>query len=357
MLQPVVSLLKNKLTIMKTKSFPLLFALLFTAYSAFSQSAKIDSAGFFSDDAVIKMTLSTDIRTLIAQKMKMKEQPGSVTMTMPDGSVFTGNVQVRARGKTKKETCNMPPLMLVFKNPASPLHPLEKLKLVCGCGTSADEERLVLKEYLVYKIFNFITEKSFRVRLVHITYEDNKGKRKPFTQYGFFIEDVDAMAKRNGCKELNNVAIKTPNANREQMALVDIFQYMIANTDWSVPNNHNIKLIQQRKAPDTAPYVVPYDFDYCGLVNAYYAVPAEILNIEKVTQRLYRGYPRSMEELQAAIAVYINQKENIYKMINGFEPLSEKYKKEVIAFLDDFYKIISDNKRVQTEFIDKARSN
>lgn len=331
--------------------------LLVAVSGAVSQTEKIDSASFFMDEAVIKMTLSTDMRNLIAQKLKMQDQPAKVTITMPDGTSYSGDVKVRARGKTKKQTCNMPPLMVTFKNPGSPLHPLEKLKLVCGCGTSADEERLVLKEYLVYKIYNFITDKSFRVRLAHITYEDNKGKRKPFTQYGFFIEDVDAMAKRNGCKELNNVSFKIPQVNREQMALVDIFQYMIANTDWSVPNNHNIKLIQQRKAPETPPYPVPYDFDYCGLVNAYYAVPAEILNIEKVTDRLYRGFPRSMEELQQAIAVFNQQKENIYKMINSFEPLAERSKKEVIAYLDDFYKIINDKNRVQQEFIDKARKN
>src|ERR1041385_40117 len=110
------------------------------------------------------------------------------------------------------------------------------------------------------------------------------------------------------------------------MAIVDIFQYMVGNTDWSVPNYHNIKLIRKKNADDSPPYVIPYDFDYCGLVNAYYAVPAEILGIEKVTDRKYRGFPRSMEELQQAISIFNKQKENIYKLITGFEPLPEKNK-------------------------------
>ena len=43
---------------------------------------------------------------------------------------------------------------------------------------------------------------SFRVRLVNIDFIDSEGKKKPINQYGFMIEDVDDMAKRNGCREL-----------------------------------------------------------------------------------------------------------------------------------------------------------
>ena len=342
---------------MKIKSFLFFFLMLFILLKAFPQSATIDDKGFFTDEKVIKMTLSTDMKNLIAKKMKMEEQPATVTFTLPDGASYTGNVNVRARGITRKETCNMPPLMVNFKATETPLSSLEKLKLVCGCSASSEEERLLLKEYLVYKIYNFISDKSLRVRLAYITYEDSKGKRKPFSQYGFFIEDIDVMAKRNGCKELNNIAVNQRDTEREHMALVDIFQYMIGNTDWSVPNYHNIKLIQKRGESSSAPYAIPYDFDYAGLVNAYYAVPSEILNIEKVTDRLYRGYPRSMEELQIAIAVFNKQKEGIYKMIASFEPLTDRYKKEVTDYIDEFYRIINDNKRVQYEFIDNTRKN
>ena len=342
---------------MKSRFGFLAIALLLIAFNAFTQNAKIDSVAFFTNDKVIKMTLSTDLKALIANKMKMQDQPAKITMQMPDNTSFTSDVNIRARGLTRKETCNMPPLMINFKSSVSGLSPLDKLKLVCGCSTSAEEERLALKEYLVYKIFNQLTEMSFRVRLVHITYEDSKGKRKPFTQYGFFIEDVDVMARRNGCRELNKIAFAQSAINRENMAQVDIFEYMIGNTDWSVPNYHNIKLIRKRNDENAPPYAVPYDFDYSGLVNSYYAVPSELLSITKVTDREYRGFPRSMEVLQQATSVFLSKKENIYKLIADFEPLTDKYKKEVTDYLNDFYKIISDNKQVQREFINKARVN
>ena len=335
----------------------LLFFLLIGFINISSQSAKVDSVAFFKDAGIINMTLSTDMKGLIANKMKMQDQPATITIHFPDSSKFSGNMNVRARGLTRKETCNMPPLMVDFKSSSSGLSSLNKLKLVCGCSTSSEEERLALKEFLIYKIYNQLTDISFRVRLAYITYEDSKGKRKPFSQYGFFIEDVDVMAKRNGCREVNKIVFSSNATQRDQMTLVDIFEYMIGNTDWSVPNYHNIKLVRRRDAENSPPIVVPYDFDYAGLVNAYYAVPNEILNIEKVTDRLYRGFPRSMEELQQAISVFMNQKEKILKLVADFEPLSEKYKKEVTDYLNDFYKIIGDPKQVQKIFIDNARKN
>ena len=74
------------------------------------------------------------------------------------------------------------------------------------------------------------------------------------------------------------------------MTLVAIFQYMIGNTDFGVSANHNIILMQSAKDSTAKPIVVPYDFDYAGFVDAYYAVPNEGLPIENVRQRLYRGY-------------------------------------------------------------------
>ena len=303
------------------------------------------------------MNLTTDLKNLLARKMKMQDQPATITIHFPDSSTFSGNVFVKARGVTRKETCTMPPLMVGFKSSASPLSSLNKLKLVCGCSASSNDEQMVLKEYLVYKIYNLLTDMSFRVRLVNITYKDSRGKRKTFSQYGFFIEDVDVMAKRNSCREVNKIAFNQTETNPEQMSLVDIFQFMVGNTDWSVPNYHNIKLIRKRNAEDAPPYVVPYDFDYCGLVNAYYAVPSELVNIKKVTEREYRGFPRSMQELQQAISIFIKQKENIFKLITDFEPIAEKYKRELTDYLNAFYVIISDNKMVQREFIDNARKN
>ena len=324
---------------------------------AFSQTARIDSVKIFTDDKPIEMTLTTDYKKLLADKLKMTVQPATVTFRFPDSSTYTGSVDINARGITRKESCTVPPILLNFKNSSSDaMRSLHKVKMVCGCASGSSDEQLALKEFLTYKIYNLLTDMSFRVRLVHVTYEDSKGKAKTYSQYGFLIEDVDAMAKRNKCKETEKIAFATESTQRDQMTLVALFQYMIGNTDWSVPNYHNIKLMTLKAEPNSLPYVIPYDFDYAGLVNAYYAVPAEELQLSSVTERAYRGFARSMEELQETIKLFNDQKENINNLITNFEPLTSRSKKEMTAYLEEFYKIINSKSSVETEFIKRARS-
>jgi hypothetical protein len=130
---------------------------------------------------------------------------------------------------------------------------------------------------------------------------------------------------------------------------------MIGNTDWSVPNNHNIKLLRLKKDSTALPYPIPYDFDYSGFVNADYAVPDEMMGIESVVERVYRGFPRTMEELEAGIAVFNKHKPAIDALIANAELLSAYLKKDISSYVNDFYKIINNSKEVKRIFIENAR--
>jgi hypothetical protein len=191
---------------------------------------------------------------------------------------------------------------------------------------------------------------------MQINFTDSEGKRKPYTSYGFFIEDVDDMAKRNGCRELEIKKLHTERTNRKFMTLVAMFEYMIGNTDWSVPGDHNIKLIQVRDSTNSMPYAIPYDFDYSGLVNAEYAVPDEQLGTTSVRERVYRGFPRTQEEIQEASQVFLSKKQEIYDLIRNFPQLDKRDKDDMIKFLDEFYQVVSDPRRANREFIENARS-
>jgi hypothetical protein len=244
---------------------------------------------------------------------------------------------------------------LNFHNNTSPkFYPLNSLKMVCTCYENSNGDQLLLKEYLVYKMYNLITEKSFRVRLLNLSYED-VNKKKTYDGHAFLIESDKAMAKRNGCVELKNTRSHAEYTNRDQMTIFAIFQYMIGNTDFGISANHNIILIQPAKDSTARPIVIPYDFDYAGLVDAYYAVPNEGLEIENVRQRLYRGFVRTEDELNAAIAIFNKQKENIYSLVNHFDPLTEKNRKNITDYLDDFYKTINNSSQVKKLFIEQAR--
>src|SRR5205085_7276423 len=182
--------------------------------------------------------------------------------------VISEPIRLSARGEFRRTECFVPSIKLDFKSDSSPkLSPLNKLKLVVGCGARADDEKLLLKEFLIYKIYNLLTEKSFRVRLLHINYKDTRDKIKAYSQYGFLIEDVDKMAKRNNCAEVEKTVFRSERTDRDQMTLVAIFEYMIGNTDWSVPNYHNIKLMRPKSDSISFPYVIHYDFDFAGLLD------------------------------------------------------------------------------------------
>jgi hypothetical protein len=325
--------------------------------SIFLHAQSIDSVQFFIDENPLQATLATDINKLLNEKMKDNYfQQATFACTLPDSSTVSEEIRINARGIFRRNYCFMPPLRLSFHNATSPrLYSLNTLKLVCPCRTNVQYEQLLLKEFLIYKMFNLLTDKSFRVRLLQLTYKDTRGKKKPFTQYTFFIENVDAMAKRNRCKEWKNGKIHTENTNRGQMTLVAVFQYMIGNTDWAIPNQHNVKLIYSKKDSIAKPYVVPYDFDYAGLVNAEYAIPDPLLGTESVLERVYRGFPRTTSELQDVFDIFNQQKEKIYALIKNFEPLSSQNKKEMISYLDDFYETINNSRKAEAIFVDDAR--
>ncbi len=327
---------------------------------ASAQSPVIDKKKFFKNEEVIEMTLVADFKKLIQGKFKKgfesKYYPATITFLFPDSIQVTNEIEIRPRGKLRREVCYMPPLLLNFKTAKSvAFKKLGQLKLVLPCGNSEYDEQLILKEYLVYKIYNLLTEKSFRVRLVRMAYSDINEKMKPQLFYAFFIEDVDDMARRNKCIEIQPARPHIEATNRKQTTLQSLFQYMIGNSDWALPVYHNVKLIRSKKDSLSRPFVVPYDLDYCGLVNARYAVPPESLPIKSVRERFYFGFPRTMEELQSALEIFRQQRKEIDSLILNFEPLSTQNKKEMIKYLDEFFEITEKERSVRELFINHAR--
>jgi len=89
-------------------------------------------------------------------------------------------------------------------------------------------------------------------------------------------------------------------------------------------------------------------------VNTSYAVPDEKLGIESVRERLYRGLPRTMDEVNEALDIFKKQKENIYTLIEKFDLLTSNSKKDIISYLDEFYDQISKPQKVKEIFIQNA---
>lgn len=319
---------------------------------AFSQEA----AGLFDSEDPLDLTLEADLKPIFKDTDEERtDQPGRLWYLDQQGDSVLLDVGLKTRGYYRRLylDCNVPPLRLNLKKKQvkdTVFDGQDKLKLVTHCkdGSTAYQQ-YTLKEYLIYKIYNLLTENSFRVRLVRMTYVDTADRRDPVTKYGFLIEDEDLLAERLGGRILQGGIVHQERTDREQATRLAIFQYMVGNTDWSVPGHHNIKLVFT--GPKIPPLSIPYDFDFAGLINASYAKPDPRLRIGSVRERLYRGYCRTEEEFQAAFAPFNAQKDAIYALFRGFEYLEEKAKDRALDYLDGFYETINRPKSVRREFL------
>ena len=339
------------------KIFSSLFIVLLFTLSSFAQ--KVDKVKFFEEESIVTANIEFDMKDLLAKKALDRYLPGTMTMTFKDGSTATQKMEVTARGNFRRESCFMPGLKINFrKDSTGALSKLKETKLTNGCSPGDDPGQLVVKEFLAYKIYNILTDMSLRVRFMNISFKDVSGKRKPYTQYGFLIEDIDDMAKRNKMVEVEGTQYYTEQTNRDQMTLVTLFQYLIGNTDWSVPAYHNIKLIGPKEDKNVRPYVVAYDFDICGLVDPPYATIDEQLQdkISSVRERLNRGFPRTMEELKIAVKLYNDRKEKIISLVKNNEFLSSRNKSNTVQYIEDFYKTINDDRELKRIFVDGGRT-
>jgi hypothetical protein len=64
-----------------------------------------------------------------------------------------------------------------------------------------------------------------------------------------------------------------------------------------------------------------------------------------------------MDELEMVIEIFLKKKNEVWALVNNCSWLSNKYKKEVIGYMESFYKVIETKSLVKYTFIDNARTN
>jgi hypothetical protein len=256
------------------------------------------------------------------------------------------NIEIRTRGSFRKESvnCNFPPLRLRFTKEESVntiFQGLKTVDMVTHCQNDLKEyEQYLLQEYLIYRCFNILTEMSFRVRLLRVTYSDTQTEGRTIEKFSFLIEDRDAMAERNSGTILNTSIANPARVDQDQFTLVSFFEYMIINSDWSLPIMHNIEVISTDYFE--APYPVPYDFDWSAVINIPYMVPGIGNKAEELKVREYKGACRSNKEFREIVDLYNEKRMEIYQLYLDFEQLEDSYKQLIFIDYNDFYSIIND---------------
>jgi len=343
---------------MKRVLFILLIATITSSLPAFCQKNIADTTmsavdtlnkdfGLFSNDEILHLALRFDLRTYSSKKPTEEYLPAVLTYFVTDKDSINKQIKLRSRGIMRNGICDFPPIMLNLKNSGirDGDKKIEKIKLVTHCDYG--NENYLFMEYLVYKLYNVLTDNSFRVRLAKIEYINTAKKGKSISTYCFLIEPLNLLAERVGSSPVASLTLSQMNIIPSIMDRMAIFNYMIGNTDWSVPNQHNCKILTGRdfNYPGLG-VIIPYDFDYAGIINTDYAVPFDGLGLKSVLERRYLGACRTKEEYITALLEFKEKKSQLYRVIEEFPLLNEKVKKEMTKYLDSFYDDVEKDNRV-----------
>ncbi|MEJ2237859.1 MAG: hypothetical protein P8X82_06140 [Gemmatimonadales bacterium] len=306
-----------------TRTIPLVLMALVNGTALAAQDTDSAKTGanqvLFESEDPLTLTIEAPLETIFKEReQESSYHPGAMILENADGSRSSLDIEVKTRGKFRLNRRN--------------------------CG----------------RTYNLLTDMSFRVRLARINYVDTDEDRDPITKYAFFIEDDELMAARNGW-DLLQVPVVPPVAyKQDQLNLAEVFQFLAGNTDWDAfkgpPDEidccHNVKVIGNPQGPV---FPVPYDFDWTGMVSARYAKPDPSLSIRTVRQRLYRGVCLVRDQLSSTIPAFEQQKEAIYGLYQNQEGLEEKQIERSVDYLDDFYEIVGDPKKVERNMYDRCR--
>jgi hypothetical protein len=341
----------------------LVIALLMSSSSLVHATSKL-----FSTDDPISAVLTAPFGTLFKQKKLEKRIYHNARLAYEVNGAKSPPIPLKVitRGHFRRLNCTNPPLMLNFKkkgNNGTLIEGQDKVKLVAPCKRSDSYQEFVALEYLAYQIYEVVSDHHFKTRLLDLGYVDTDKKRPPWKATTFLIEDVKDVASRAGMKEQNVVQPDRERFDRFQAALVEVFQFFIANTDYSTIGNtagknccHNARLIAEPGEVNPL-FPVPYDFDASGFVNPRYAAPPEHLPIRKITQRLFTGLCKEDKYFHAALDRFRERKTLVYSVITESGLLSESTEKRKLKFIDAFYEMIDDEKTVQKKILDKCRGD
>jgi len=357
---------RKKLT--RRRAFTLYLVLFFLLLSAQVGAAEKETsskpAKLFTSSEPLTVTISAPWRDIERNEKYQGTYPAKIEFADELGNDTSLNITVERRGRTRQVVCRFPPVKLRFNKEEvknTSFRGQKSLKIVTHCQTSSRFEQLAIVEMLTYRMYNIITDFSFRVRPLTVTYVDSKKGGEQGPKFAFLIEDDSDVAKRNGQKKLTLAKTTRNLLEPREFTNFALFQYMISNLDWSALKGpgkekccHNAKLIGQDSVKDPV-YAIPYDFDSAGLINAPYATPPDNLPVSKVTQRLFRGFCAHNENLEDVRQRFLDNEQAILALVRDEPLLTSGTRKKALKYLERFFDTLQDKQDFQKKIIAKCR--
>jgi hypothetical protein len=294
----------------------------------------------FNSDNPIPIVIKTDLKGL-ADQMFEKEQYQPAQIIYKDRKfIDTLKTRIRVRGHFRKDTlnCDFPPLRIDFKKNDirnTIFGPQDQFRIVTHCRTNDTHfVQYIIREYLVYKIYQILNPLSLNVRLALITYEDTEGRYPSYTRYGFILEDEGEFASRFNMEKVNErVTFEELEGNNG--LLLSMFEFMIGDTDWIVQFSKNLIIL--KNGNDI--YAVPYDFDYSGIVDTDYRTSTGYTSLSD-PERLFKGKCYTTEELKNMIKKFKKSKGKIYRLLYASRQLDNDSLIYMYNYITKFYEIV-----------------
>jgi hypothetical protein len=286
-------------------------------------------------DVRIKLTYPFDS----VYKQQQHDIESTITLTTSEGVMMNEDkISLNIRGKFRRITCHMPPLMLNLKKSTLRelgLHSMDEMKLVTHCIEGPEGQENLHEEMLCYQLYEHVTPYAYRTIWVHVEYCDTQQPDSCVKSGGILIEPDKSLERRLGVQEKRLYNVAQDSLYFDNYAKVAAFNFLVGNRDWSIVANRNAKLFYHDSLGKYI--VIPYDFDYANLVAAKYrkeTLPEEMLH---PYDRIYAGeyYETRTAEILQRFYQYHTPFMEIVR--NAKNPLSEEKRKRIGAYLDHWF--------------------
>jgi len=306
----------------------------------------------FNSDSLLRLELKSNLAELINDVGEKRSYHQCLLRDIKGDQTNSDwlkvNIKTRGNFRRRKQNCDFPPLRFKIPHRKSNNTVFEgqsKLKYVSHCQSEIESyEQHTIEEYLLYKMYNLVSNHSYRVRLSQISFIDTI-TNDTLQKFGFFLENREDVAKRNGKRIMNYKNVRQYNLLRKNIVMLSLFQLMIGNTDWDVSRLHNIDLISV--SDHSIPVAVPYDFDWTSIINQAYYTQDQKIDPKAKYQRLYKGYRWSSGELETSLSDYKELKESFLEIVFNCPYLNEDNKQRFGGYIEEFYKLISSRKDIK----------
>jgi hypothetical protein len=330
------------------------------AWTALLFAASAGARPLFQTDTTLAVTLHAPWTDILKDTGNRSRHPATLEVLDPDGNSQRIEGTVETRGITRLRICRFPPLRIRFASGAANgtvFAGQRSLKLVTHCQNARRYEQYYVLELLAYRIYNQVSDDSFRVRPLSISYQDRRGPPDG-PRFAFLIEHVNEVARRSAASRVRRAELAPQEFDAAALTRLALFQYLIGNTDFEVlsgpqPNDccHNVRVLDAGRGL----IALPYDFDSAGMVDASYAAPHERLPIREVRQRLYRGFCAHNDQLEPVRQEFLRHEPAIRALIEGEERLTSRNRTSTLRYIDEFYATLNSPLRFRAEVSGKCR--